>query len=299
MACIAGVQPGDEGLQRFLAHHGLGGMQDMAFAVRAQHDQAHMGGPEAALLARDDVDEVAFLQLIGDLGHQGLGQVDIVPALHRDLALDLELLAQKALAVDLLGVGGRACAGQLGGDVLDQPAVVDVPVGLGVVVARRCADHAVLVADALQHPEEFGPRGAQGHRVDVLGKDHAVALLQTEQRLRIEGLEGELAEQVQLIGLADVLARQRGHALAEIRLGQLLPGDEGADLGRLHLEQGLVQQLAHLHRGDADPAAPVQLNGRGLDGCGRLRRQLRTAGGQQAQGEHARRQEWEAHRQQA
>jgi hypothetical protein len=69
----------------------------------------------------------------------------------------------------------------------------------------------------------------------------AIAALEAEQRQIVVHLEGKLAQQVQQIGLAQVLAPDRGDAPAQVRLGGMDPGDVAPGFDRRHLVDLLLQ----------------------------------------------------------
>ena len=89
------------------------------------------------------------------------------------------------------------------------------------MVARGDAEVAIAVTDALKEPDEAGPVARERHGVDVLGEDEAVALAEAIDRLRVVGLKRHLAEQINLVGLADVFAREVDDPAAQIGLGGL------------------------------------------------------------------------------
>jgi hypothetical protein len=75
----------------------------------------------------------------------------------------------------------------------------------------------------------------------VFRKDDAIALFETVHRQAVVEFERELAQQVQRIRLADVLAADRSDALAQVGLRALHVRDVLAGLERRHLVDWLVQ----------------------------------------------------------
>ncbi len=84
----------------------------------------------------------------------------------------------------------------------------------------------------------------------MLGEDQAVALAEAIQRLRVVRLERHLAEQVELVGLPDVLAGEVQDAFPQVGLGRVQRPEVGADLGLGELVERLAGR-GHLRaRGD-------------------------------------------------
>ena len=83
---------------------------------------------------------------------------------------------------------------------------------------------------------------------------------------------GELAEQVERVGLADVLAPDGGDALAQVRLGALHMRDVLAGFERRHLVDLLLQQGGQgrwRRRGAGDGLGGGRGRAPGQDGAGK------------------------------
>ena len=89
------------------------------------------------------------------------------------------------------------------------------------MVARSDTEATVAVADALEETHEPGPVARKRHRVNVLREDETVAFGEAVNGLRVVGLEGHFPEQVEFVGLADILAREMEDALPQVGLGGL------------------------------------------------------------------------------
>ena len=124
-------------------------------------------------------------------------------------------------------------------------AVLD---GDGDVVALRAArgerreqEHRRQRPQAVaEEADEAGPVAAEGHGEGVLDEDEAVALGEGVEGLRVVGFEGEFAEEVEFVGLAEVFAGEVDDAGAEG--GELLleGAEVGAELGFGELVEGFL-----------------------------------------------------------
>ena len=122
------------------------------------------------------------------------------------------------------------------------------------MVAGGDAEAAVAVADALEETHEPGPIARKRHRANVLREDETVAFGEAIDRLRVVRLEGHFPEQVEFVGLADILACKMEDALPQVGLGGLEMakvetgfrfvelvkrlGEQGRELGRLGRRSG-------------------------------------------------------------
>lgn len=111
------------------------------------------------------------------------------------------------------------------------------------MVAGGDAETTVAVADALEEAHEPGPIARKRHRVNVLREDETVAFGEAVNGLRVVRLEGHFPEQVEFVGLADILAREMEDALPQVGLrglemGQVETGFRFAELVKRLGEQG-------------------------------------------------------------
>ena len=207
-------------------------MDDVQGAVTAVRDQTHMADPGVAPEgivdrcsgfhdAADDVDQIAVPELRRGQRDLGERQISVVMFLDRNRGLQAIAAEQELGAVDALEKFHWFPAGDRLSDVAHQPAIGGIPVGLSEMVAGGHADVAVPIADPLQEEHEAGPVAAEGHREGVLGEDQAIALGETVDRLGVIGLERHLAEEIELVGLAEIFPREMDDAFPQVRFNRL------------------------------------------------------------------------------
>ncbi len=224
-------------------------------AVGDQADMAHKGAAAEDLVLHGvvlfhggahDVHEVAILQFTFGAVDLLVRQILIFVLLDRNVDGQPIPIFEELGAVDHFGELDRFVAGKFFRDVFDEPAVGDIPIGFGVMVAGNDAKMAVTVANALQHVDEARPIVREGHGVRMFGENEAIALAKAIDRLWIVGLERHFAQKVKLIGLADVLAGQMHDSLAKIGLGGRQEFQVGIDFGFIEFVKRLVDELGDL-----------------------------------------------------
>src|SRR3954470_12590692 len=80
----------------------------------------------------------------------------------------------------------------------------------------------------------------------MLGEYQAIAAIQTVNRLWIVGLKRHLAEQIKLVRLPDVLARQPHDSLPQIRLRRAKESQKLVDFRLIAFVERFINELRNL-----------------------------------------------------
>ena len=234
---------GDKFRDGFFAHGGFGGVNQMNRAVGPMRDEAGVADPSVAAVdlgvgvtagrdrGADDVNEITIAQ-VRQRGVEGVERdVGVAEQLYGDGRFETVAAEEKFGAIDFFFVRDGFGAGEFGREIAHEPAVGMIPIEFRIMISGGDAEVAVAVADALEETDKAGPVARERHGVDVLGEDEAVALAEAIDRLRVVGLKRHLAEQINLVGLADVFAREVDDAAAQIGFGGLEVREVAAGLG--------------------------------------------------------------------
>src|SRR5690606_17906683 len=101
-----------------------------------------MGDPAAVAAAGNDVEHIAVAKVRPGEVDLFEWQINFLDDFDWDIAVDLVAIFEETSPVDALGERKRMLAADFAGDVLDEPGVAGIPVGLGVVIAGGDADLA-------------------------------------------------------------------------------------------------------------------------------------------------------------